>query len=149
MDNEYSAPDLHITAAGGVVYRLCQTGETEVVLIKRNGFWDIPKGRRDSGESLEACAAREFSEETGSAIPLIVSPLIVTHHTYEEKGKTILKTTWWYVMVLPVHQLFQPQTSENIEMVQWVSLNKAMGAVSFDNLREVLNVFADWVQKKR
>jgi 8-oxo-dGTP pyrophosphatase MutT (NUDIX family) len=152
MKSEISAPDVHITAAGGVVYRLMD-GATpptpRVVLIRRNGFWDIPKGKRDAGESVPACAVREFAEETGSELPLIVSPLLVTRHQYEEAGLTILKTTWWYVMVLPTDKPFCPQTSENIETVDWIDLEEAISLVSFDNLREVLGAFAGWVQKKR
>ncbi len=31
------------------------------------GAWSIPKGEHDEGEDAQACAIREFTEETGSA----------------------------------------------------------------------------------
>jgi 8-oxo-dGTP pyrophosphatase MutT (NUDIX family) len=148
MQSDNFSADVHITAAGGVVFRLNHNGLAEVVLIKRNGFWDIPKGKRDPGESLEACAAREFAEETGCGLPAVVSSLVVTRHSYIERDKAILKTTWWYVMVIPASgdQPFFPQADENIETVQWTDLSRATQMVDFDNLREVLQAFAGWLQ---
>ncbi len=37
----------------------------EILMIFRRGKWDLPKGKLDKGESLEACALREVEEETG------------------------------------------------------------------------------------
>ncbi len=42
--------------------------ENDEVLLQRradNGFWALPAGRHDIGESAEACAVRECWEETG------------------------------------------------------------------------------------
>ena len=50
-----------IQAAGGVV----TNDREELLLIFRRGKWDLPKGKLDPGETLEACALRETSEETG------------------------------------------------------------------------------------
>ena len=50
-----------IQAAGGFVH----TDKNEVLLIYRRGKWDLPKGKLDEGEDLEACALREIKEETG------------------------------------------------------------------------------------
>ena len=41
----------HIKAAGGVVYELRET-DVFVLLIFRNGYWDIPKGKLEKGEDL-------------------------------------------------------------------------------------------------
>ena len=53
-------------------------GEREVLLVhpggpfwarKDAGAWSIPKGEYDEGEDPRACAAREFEEELGTALP--------------------------------------------------------------------------------
>src|SRR3954469_12684186 len=64
-------------SAGIVLYRL-SGGEPEVLLVhpggpfwarKDGGAWSIPKGEYDDAEDPQACALREFAEETGTALP--------------------------------------------------------------------------------
>ena len=50
-----------IKAGGGIVYNQ----EGKVLLIKRNGKWDLPKGKKEKGENIATCALREVEEETG------------------------------------------------------------------------------------
>jgi len=138
-------PDEHITACGGVVFRLKPGSGAEVLLIYRNGLWDLPKGKRDPGESLYACAAREISEEVGCATPCLLDLLCHTHHTYEHKSRQILKTTWWFAMVTPDEQ-FLPQLEEGITEIRWVPIKQAMGMVGFDNLTTALHSFEDWIR---
>jgi len=80
-----------IEAAGGIVQR-----ENKFLFIKRNGFWDIPKGKLEKGESPEQGAVREIEEECGLIQPIIKRHLVDTWHTYEHKGKMVLKKTYWY-----------------------------------------------------
>ena len=50
-----------IQAGGGLV----ENEKGEVLFMFRRGKWDLPKGKLDPGETLEACALREVEEETG------------------------------------------------------------------------------------
>ena len=52
----------------------------------RRGKWDLPKGKLDPGETLEACALREVREETGVGQLELIKFLLVTEHEYEESG---------------------------------------------------------------
>ena len=56
-------PDAVHVAASGIVYN----GKGEILLEKRadNGWWGLPGGHVDVGESVEQTAAREIWEETG------------------------------------------------------------------------------------
>lgn len=131
-----------ITAAGGVVYVQDETtNQPKVLLIYRNGVWDLPKGKLEKGESISMCAAREVAEETGSEIPIIISELGTTYHEYKEKKKHFGKTTYWYSMIFPRIQKLIPQKSEGIERMDWVLLNEAEQMVGFDNLKVVLQRF--------
>ncbi len=47
-----------IEAGGGVVFRISEETELQVLLIYRNGVWDIPKGKREK-KSLEKCVLDE------------------------------------------------------------------------------------------
>ena len=56
-------PDAIHVAAGGIVFNACG----EILLQKRadNGWWGLPSGYVDVGESVEQAAIREIWEETG------------------------------------------------------------------------------------
>ncbi|MBK8925234.1 MAG: NUDIX domain-containing protein [Crocinitomicaceae bacterium] len=104
-----------IQAAGGLV-RLKDT----YLFIKRNGVWDIPKGKLDKGETPEAGAVREIVEECGIPKPVIVKHITNTWHTYEHKGKHVLKKTWWYLLKLELLNTDPvPQTDEGITEVKF------------------------------
>jgi len=131
-----------IEAAGGIVFRIAEKNQTEVLMIFRNGFWDIPKGKREKGESIEMCARREVMEEVGAdSLPIITNGLVSSKHSYNQKGKIYDKTTYWFAMNFENLQSFTPETSEGIELVEWVEIDKAIGKVGFQNLVPVLEDF--------
>lgn len=132
----------HITAAGGVVFRMVD-GETEILLIERNGIWDIPKGKLEFGESIPACAIREVAEETGVLdLPIIVNSLGTTFHKYQQGGKHFAKTTWWYAMIwyhTPVK--FIPQEEEGVTKTEWVPVQQALVKAGYENMKSVISRF--------
>ncbi len=131
-----------VKAAGGIVFRYVEGKETpEVLMIYRNGYWDLPKGKLEKGETLEMCAVREVSEEVGSSLPALVSVVGTTYHEYPEKGKTMGKTTWWYSMIFTRQEEFIPQKKEGIENVEWMPLPEAIEKAGFQNLKDILQKF--------
>ena len=109
-----------IKAAGGFVH----TDDNYLLLIFRRGKWDLPKGKLDDGENLEACAIREVVEETGLSKVEIEQPLCITFHTYHEFGKHILKESHWYLMKTPAKSNLTPQNEEDIEKCEWVATDR-------------------------
>jgi 8-oxo-dGTP pyrophosphatase MutT (NUDIX family) len=105
-----------IQAGGGLV----QNENDKVLLIHRRGKWDLPKGKLDKGETIEACAIREVEEETGLRNITLISPLMITYHTYYEGTRHILKESHWYNMQVSGHQKLIPQTEEDIHAIKWV-----------------------------
>ena len=124
-----------LEAAGGYVLN----GQGELLVFYRRGSWDLPKGKIDKGETPEQAAIREVQEETGLLNIDLGSFLAHTYHTYEEKGKRILKKTWWYRMQTTDNQLV-PQTEEDIEEICWVAPRPWLesGVVVYPNIREVI-----------
>ncbi|MBN31344.1 MAG: hypothetical protein CL845_05045 [Crocinitomicaceae bacterium] len=106
-----------ILAAGCVVYNR----EGSFLWIERNGKWDLPKGKVEPEEKIEAAAIREVKEETGIGQLTLIKDLGKTYHTYDENGVPVLKTTFWF---LAVHDggdtLGAPQTIEGITGVHWL-----------------------------
>ncbi len=108
-----------IAAAGGLV--LNEKGQ--LLMMLRRGKWDLPKGKCDEGESMEECALREVSEETGVHDLKIIRALAPTYHTYHAYGKHMLKTTSWFLMQASSNALLTPQTEEDITALEWVNSN--------------------------
>ncbi|RYD95861.1 MAG: NUDIX domain-containing protein [Sphingobacteriales bacterium] len=93
--------------------------EGKFLLIRRLGWWDLPKGKLDPGETLEECALREVREETGVGDLHLLRPLLVTLHCYEEKGKRILKENHWYAMETGYSGPLKAQEEEDITECVW------------------------------
>lgn len=108
-----------VEAAGGVVFN--ERGQ--ILLIYRRGYWDLPKGKIDKGESIEEAALREVQEETGLRQVELGEQLKTTYHTYRlDNGKRILKPTYWFRMHTPETEL-TPESEEDIELAEWVELD--------------------------
>lgn len=131
-----------IEAAGGVVFRI-REAQPQVILIYRRGVWDLPKGKRDEGETLDHCAAREVSEEVGIPMPMVLARLETTRHSYTFDGQTMHKITHWYSMI-SIQNTLVPQAEERIERVGWFPVHEARSMVGYDNLRGVLAAFTRW-----
>lgn len=123
-------------AAGGLITNA--TGE--VLLMFRRGKWDMPKGKQDEGESLEACALREVQEETGLQNIRLGHLITETWHYYSLKEKRILKHSYWYRMYFTGTELTVPQIEEDIVDIQWIrpdNLGKYM-QYSYQNIVDVV-----------
>ena len=134
-----------VQAGGGVVYRI-DNEIINILLIYRNRFWDLPKGKLERGESIQMCASREVSEEIGSEIPMQLSDLGTTYHEYTQKGINYGKTTFWFAMILPQITGLIPQQEEGIGQIEWFNLNESIRKVDFDNLKRVLMRFQYWIK---
>jgi 8-oxo-dGTP pyrophosphatase MutT (NUDIX family) len=124
-----------LVAAGGLI----TNQEEEILLMFRRGKWDLPKGKQDDGENLEACALREVEEETGLHSVTLEHKITETLHFYTYKEKKILKHTYWYKMKFSGTELTIPQIEEDIVDIQWVkpeNLSKYL-KFSYQNITDV------------
>ena len=137
---------VEVTAAGGVLFRREQDDTPEVLLIFRRGVWDLPKGKKEGGETVRECAVREVAEEVGSSLPQIHAKLTETFHDYHENETHYGKHTHWFAMSIDdeAEDELEPENDEGIEQLQWMRLDKAMSTVGYDNLVKVLQKFEQW-----
>ncbi len=105
-----------VPAAGGVIFN----EQGAILMIFRRGFWDLPKGKIDKGESIETAAVREVEEEVGLSNVTIIEALPTTYHTYKnKKGTRCLKPTYWFKMTT-TDTTVSLQTEEDIEDSIWI-----------------------------
>ena len=104
-----------VVAAGGVV----TNKEGKVLFIYRNNKWDLPKGKLDKGETIEACAVREVAEETGVQGLKIENFLRTTYHVFKSNDIYKLKEVHWYAMKTSYTGPLVGQANEGIVKVKW------------------------------
>ena len=127
-----------IEAAGGLVHN----DENQLLMIFRNGKWDLPKGKLEVGENIEQCAIREVEEECGISELLITQQLQETYHTYEINGQKILKRTYWFEIESSFKGNLLPQTIEGITEAVWVDKENIAEKLenSFGNIAELFKI---------
>lgn len=106
---------VHTPAAGGVVLG----PKEEVLMIFREGQWDLPKGHIEKGEDTLTAAVREVAEETGLRGHRVREKLPVSYHIYPLKGAWRLKETHWYLMDSEETPELVPQVKEKITKAEW------------------------------
>ena len=122
-----------VVAAGGKVIN--QNGK--VLFIYRNDKWDLPKGKLDKGEEIEAAAIREIEEETGVDGLKIERFLAKTYHIFKRGGIFKLKETHWFEMSTEYSGKLIAQKEEGITKVKWKGPKKTKKALrnSYANIR--------------
>lgn len=125
-----------IDAGGGVVLN----ENNDVLMIYRRGKWDLPKGKCDEGETIDECALREVSEETGLHKLKLGEKICDTYHVYSQNKQNLLKRTAWYKMKGTIKEEPVPQAEENIQEVRWVNDEDLPLVVykSYEAIREVM-----------
>ncbi len=127
-----------IHAGGGLVFN----PENELLVLFRRGFWDLPKGKQDVGETIESTAVREVKEETGLS-EVRLGPFIAdTFHTYRVPNGRVLKRTSWFRMEAPTAELLRPQAEEDIEIARWQDARAFLEQESpiYSNIRAVIQL---------
>jgi 8-oxo-dGTP pyrophosphatase MutT (NUDIX family) len=125
-----------IHAGGGLVFNQ----NHDLLLMKRLGKWDLPKGKIDPGETTEEGAKREVQEECGIEELSIKRYFKDTFHTYKLQGHRFLKVSHWYEMDTPFNGALVPQIEESITEVKWEPFHRIDPNTldTYESIRELL-----------
>lgn len=134
---------MNVISAGGVVFRKLSPIEgfnkckVEILMMKdRFGRWSLPKGKVESGESLEETALREIEEEIGLK-GSIVAYLGESSYEYELRDRWFTKAVKYYLVEVSADAKVVVAPDEVIDTC-WVSFKQAYELDIYDNVREIL-----------
>jgi 8-oxo-dGTP pyrophosphatase MutT (NUDIX family) len=132
-----SAEDpVELSAGGAVVHR---SQVIVVVPVKRDAHrrpvLALPKGHLDEGETAEAAAIREVTEETGVNAELI-DKLGDVEYTYERRGRRRAKRVAFYLFEYRSGSL--EDHDQEIEDARWMPLEEAARALTYAGEREIV-----------
>jgi 8-oxo-dGTP pyrophosphatase MutT (NUDIX family) len=132
----YLADKPSIVAAGGMVFN----PNGDLLMMIRKGMWDMPKGKLDEGESIENCAIREVTEETGLSSISIVEKLSISYHTYFYNDQLVVKPSHWFKMNFTGIEIPKPQIEEDISEIRWVKKDEARKLLDsmFPSIQEMI-----------
>ncbi|GIJ96351.1 hypothetical protein CAPN001_09200 [Capnocytophaga stomatis] len=124
-----------IKAGGGIV----TNKKGEILMMKRRGKWDLPKGKKEKGENIAVCALREVEEETGVKKLNLMRFRTITYHIFKQDGQYFLKETYWYDMETKYKGVLKAQIEEDIEMVCWKKPDEAKELIkkSYKNIQKI------------
>ncbi len=138
-----------VRAAGGVVVHQV-AGEWAVLVTHRPLYddWSIPKGKRDSGETDDACARREVHEETG--LTVVMHGELPQAEYIDHKGRPKIVRYWLMTLDPAAHvdtsgfPEFVP--NHEVDQVKWLALTDAIVLLDYAHdqalVREALRVLS-------
>ena len=129
-----------VKAAGGLVRK-----KERSLMIYRMKKWDLPKGKKEPGESWKEGAAREVTEECNVKVRT-GDKICTTWHTYTMNKNAMLKKTRWYNMELVDDSHMKPDPAEDIEDVRWMTQKEVYHALE-NSYRSIRFVFEEYYRK--
>ncbi|NLB36526.1 MAG: NUDIX domain-containing protein [Clostridiales bacterium] len=143
-DSEFSIDCLYECSCGAVVYRIIND-EYRFLLIKnkRSAHWGFPKGHVEEKETPQDTATREVLEETGIHIDIL--PDFTSQSEYTIQGKVEKSVTIFLATTKDTQTIIQ---KEEIEDYVWLSFEKAMETLRFENDKIILNNAHEYLIKQ-
>ncbi len=134
-----------VKAAGGLVKK-----KDRFLMIYRMKKWDLPKGKKESGEGYKQNAEREVNEECNIDVSM-GKKICTTWHTYTMNRNSMLKKTRWYAMDLVDDSRSRPSLDEDIEELRWMTQKEVYHALenSYNSIRFVFEEYYKMSEKAR
>ena len=120
-------------AAGGVIHRVDDDGEREVLIVHRPRYddWSLPKGKLEPGETEAEAALREVFEETG--LDCALGPEMGSIEYIDHQG--LHKVVRYWAMTLRGGEF---RTNEEVDETQWLPVPEAAAILSYDRDRALV-----------
>ena len=139
----YQLDCLYESSCGAVVFRDIK-GEVRYLLIKnkRSAHWGFPKGHIEKGETKEETAYREVLEETGIHINIFEGFESISRYKIRDKVEKTVS-----IFVGTTKDTSTKIQQEEIEDYIWLTYEKAMNLLKFDNDKNILRAANDFLNE--
>ena len=149
--NEYTAR--HIHSAGGVAYRLHQVSarnsiQVALIATDRNcRRWQLPKGRLYPSEEPLTAALREVEEETGLETKFESFLKTVRYEYLDTYARAVPERVYKKVDFYLLRVVGGSLSDESVEvqMVEWASLDDALGRLAYDGERDCIKLAMEYL----
>jgi 8-oxo-dGTP pyrophosphatase MutT (NUDIX family) len=127
-------------SAGGVAFRVNESiAEVAIVSIVPGNRWQLPKGIVEEGESPEAAALREVSEEAGIETDLLASIETIEYwYVGERRGQRIRYHKFVHFFLMAYRSGDVSGHDHEVAESRWVGIDEAIGMLAFKNERIVV-----------
>lgn len=128
-----------VRAAGGLITRVDETGDPQVLLVHRSRYddWSFPKGKLDPGETFEEAALREVKEETGLVCRLLAELASIRYRDADGLPKLV---RYWQMVPLE-GDIGDFAFNSEIDDLRWVQPVEAARLLSYSHDRVLLEDF--------
>jgi 8-oxo-dGTP pyrophosphatase MutT (NUDIX family) len=126
-------------SAGGVIYRRTDDGIAfGLIATKGNTRWQLPKGKQEKGEALEATAAREVAEETG-LVGVVLAPLeaIDIWFSVNDGGRSMRRHKIVHFYLLEYRHGETTDHDDEVDDARWFPAEEAVRRLTFPSERRI------------
>ena len=123
-------------SSGMVVYRTVNGAREFLLLERKEGFLDFPKGHIEAGETEEIAAIREVGEETGLTLKPMDGFRYVQNYWYSTRNGRINKEVVMFIS--------QADSNDKVKIshehvgYRWLTYNECLLHLSFKNQIDML-----------
>ncbi len=135
---------LHEKSAGAVIFKK-ENNKINYLFLEyehKSEYLGFPRGGIEDGESEKQAAEREVKEETGLDVEFIDGFKETVHWFYRRDGETVSKRL---VLFLAEAKSDRVLISSEHVGYKWMTFEKAIDALSFENSRKVLRKAQDFL----
>jgi 8-oxo-dGTP pyrophosphatase MutT (NUDIX family) len=137
-------PEVEEISAGGVIVDVDQGVARIAVIARRNRAgrveWCLPKGHRESDETLEETAVREVAEETG-IVGQVLTALGTIDYWFSASGTRVHKIVHHFLLEATGGELsIEGDPDAEAIDVAWFPLGEVQSQLTFPNERRIAQV---------